>query len=37
MGGAKKSKKEIDYTIKEAIDGDDKINQVLVAAKELRK
>lgn len=36
MGGAKKSKKEIDYTIKLAMDGDDKINQVLVAAKELR-
>lgn len=36
MGGAKKSKKEIDYTIKEAIDGDDKINQILIAAKELR-
>lgn len=36
MGDAKKSKKEIDYTIKEAMDGDDKINRVLVAAKELR-
>lgn len=36
MGDAKKSKKEIDYTIKEAMDGEDKINRVLVAAKELR-
>lgn len=36
MGGAKKSKKEIDYTIKAAMDGGDKINRVLTAAKELR-
>lgn len=36
MGGAKKSKKEIDYTIKNAIGGNDKINQILATAKELR-
>ncbi len=36
MGGAKKSKKDIDYTIKEAINGEDNINQIIMAAKELR-
>ena len=36
MGGTKKSKKEIDYTIKDAIDGEDKINKVVISAKELR-
>lgn len=36
LGGAKKSKKEIDYTIREAMTGEDKVNQVLLAAKELR-
>lgn len=36
IGNAKKSKKEIDYTIKEALDGSDKIGGVLAAAKELR-
>lgn len=36
MGGTKKSKKEIDYTIKEAIGGEDKINQVVISVKELR-
>ena len=29
LGGAKKSKKEIDYTIREAMTGEDKVNQVL--------
>lgn len=36
MGGTKKSKKEIDYTIKEAISGEDKVNQVVISAKKLR-
>lgn len=36
LGGAKKSKKEIDYTIREAMTGEDKVNPVIVAAKELR-
>lgn len=36
MGGAKKSKKDIDYTIRDAIDGEDNIRQVVISAKELR-
>lgn len=36
MGPSKKSKKSIDYTIKEALDGTDKIIQLIMAAKSLR-
>lgn len=36
MGGDKKSKKDIDYTIKDAVEREDGIRQVVISAKELR-
>lgn len=36
IGGARKSKKDIDYTIKEAFNAEDRINQIIVAARKLR-
>lgn len=36
MGGARKSKKDIDYTIKEALDSEACINQIIKAVKNLR-
>lgn len=36
IGGARKSKKDIDYTIRQSLDGENSINQIVIAAKELR-
>lgn len=36
IGGARKSKKDIDYTIKEAFGGEDSVNEIIGAVKKLR-
>lgn len=36
ISGARKSKKDIDYTIRDALKGENGINQIIIAARELR-